>query len=103
MKYILLIFAFFMAKLQYGQSKCCDICTDNTEKYYSIPFFHKKNCGESCINPDDFLKYKIFEPFLTKANTSHPCEEMGFIYYVDTETHGFRPVKIDLDLYSTNL
>jgi len=103
MKYISLLFLFLMSKLQNVHTKCCDVCTDDTEKYYSIPFFHQNNCGESCINPDDFIKYKIFEPFLTKANTSYPCEDMGFIFYIDTETHGFGPVQIDLDLYSNNL
>ena len=80
--------------------KCCEVCNNCTDKYYSIPPFFKNNCGESCISPDDYIKYKIFEPALTKANTSQPCYEKGFVYYVDTETHGFGPIKIVVDLYT---
>ena len=61
-----------------GEEKCCDICPSGTDKYYSTPFFFKHNCGESCIKPEDYLKYKILEPALTKANSSHPCQEKGF-------------------------
>ena len=82
--------------------KCCETCINETEKYYSIPKLQPNNCGESCLNPDDYQKYKRFEPELTKANTSHPCEENGFIYYMDTMIHGFGPIKVELDLYSNN-
>ena len=80
--------------------KCCNVCKNDTIKYYSIPLAHKHNCGESCILPKDFIKYKIFEPALKKANSSYPCQEFGFINYINTETHGFGNIKIDLDLYS---
>lgn len=80
--------------------KCCDVCPSGTDKYYSTPFFFKHNCGESCIKPDDFIKYKILEPALTRANTSHPCQEKGFTTFVETETHSFGPIKVDLDMYT---
>tara|TARA_Y100000589_G_C26718757_1_gene452908 strand:+ start:112 stop:447 length:336 start_codon:yes stop_codon:yes gene_type:complete len=82
------------------EEKCCDICPSGTDKYYSTPFFFKHNCGESCIKPEDYLKYKILEPALTKANSSHPCQEKGFINFLETETHSFGSIKIDLDMYS---
>lgn len=83
-----------------NEDKCCDVCPSGTDKYYSTPFFFKHNCGESCIKPEDYIKYKILEPALTKANTSHPCQEKGYINYLETETHSFGPIKVDLDMYS---
>ena len=98
MKYLEFLLVFSLFYKGYSQH-CCDVCFNDTEKYYSIPLLQKNNCGESCLNPDDFIKYKIFEPSLTKANTSYPCEEKGFSTYIDTEIHGFGPIKVEVDLY----
>ena len=102
MKYYLLylISLFYIINGKSIYEKCCEICNNDTVKYYSIPLAHKHNCGESCILPKDFIKYKIFEPALKKANSSYPCQEFGFINYINTETHGFGNIKIDLDLYT---
>lgn len=85
---------------KYFNSKCCDTCPDGTEKYYSIPLLSKDHCGESCISPDNYYKFKILEPMLTKADTNTPCLDKGFTYY-ETEKHGFGPIQIDVDLYKT--
>ena len=102
MKYYLicLISLFYVINGKSIDEKCCEICKNDTVKYYSIPLAHKHNCGESCIFPKDFIKYKIFEPALKKANSSYPCREFGFTNYINTETHGFGNIKIDLDLYT---
>ena len=102
MKYYLLclISLFYIINGKYIDGKCCEICKNDTTKYYSIPLAHKHNCGESCILSQDFIKYKIFEPALKKANSSYPCQEFGFTNYINTETHGFGNIKIDLDLYT---
>ena len=83
---------------RYFNSKCCDTCPDGTEKYYSIPILSKDQCGESCINPENYNKFKLLEPKLTKADTDTPCLDRGYTYY-ETEKHGFGPVKISVDLY----
>lgn len=79
-------------------NKCCEKCPTGTDKYYSIPTLPENHCGESCIKPEDYIKYKIFEPKLTKADTNTPCMNMGYSY-IDSETHGFGPIKIDVDMY----
>jgi len=86
---------------QADNEKCCESCPSGTDKYYSIPKIFKKNCGESCIAPEDYKKIKLFEPDLTLADTAHPCEDKGFVNYVNTETHGFGPIKAELDMYTS--
>ena len=44
---------------------------------------------------------KIFEPKLTKAETKYPCLEKGFSY-LNTEVHGFGPIKVKVDMYTKN-
>jgi len=96
-----LIMLSFQLYLCYSsQDKCCEMCTNGTEKYYSIPKHQPNYCGECCLDPNDYNKYKRFEPALTKANTSNPCQDYGFMVYEDTEIHGFGPVKVELDLYT---
>ena len=85
---------------KYFNNKCCETCPDGTTKYYSIPLLSKDHCGESCISPDNYYKFKILEPMLTKADTNTPCLDKGFTYY-ETEKHGFGPIQIDVDLYKT--
>lgn len=77
---------------------CADECVAPLEKYYSVDTKHNQ-CGECCMDPADFLKFKIFEPHLTKANGSHPCEEMHYPDYAETETHGFGNLKMTVDMY----
>ena len=85
----------------FKSDKCCDSCPSGTQKYYSIPLLSKDHCGESCINPDNYNKYHLLEPMLTKADTNTPCLDRGFTYQ-DTEVHGFGPIKIDVDMYIIN-
>ena len=82
------------------QDKCCEQCFEPTEKYYSIPKNQPNNCGECCIDPNDYDRFKRFEPDLLKANTSTPCDHFGYGVYLETETHGAGPVKVELDLYT---
>eukprot|EP01060_Flectonema_neradi_P038574 TRINITY_DN8146_c2_g1_i1.p1 TRINITY_DN8146_c2_g1~~TRINITY_DN8146_c2_g1_i1.p1 ORF type:complete len:105 (+),score=22.92 TRINITY_DN8146_c2_g1_i1:44-358(+) len=79
---------------------CCRTCEMPTEKYYSIPKYGG-HCGESCILPSEYPKYKVFEPHLEKANTSHPCDDYGFPLYWTTETHGKEiGLPIEVDFYN---
>jgi hypothetical protein len=71
-------------------------------KYYSVannPEAHRQQCGESCMNPKDFKEFHLFEHNLTKATTNSPCADFGFTDYVETDTHGFGPIKATLDMY----
>ena len=96
----LLILAFLASCLAQDTTKCCDSCAAGTDKYYSIPTLFPKNCGESCIAPDYYNMYKKLEPQLTKATTDHPCEEQGFVTFVDSEVHSLGQVHVALDMYT---
>lgn len=87
-------------KFEEDEPKCCDSCPSGTDKYYSIPIVFNKNCGESCIAPEDYDMFKKFEPDLTLADSHHPCEDKGFTTYVDTETHEAGPISVELDMYT---
>jgi len=78
--------------------KCCTSCEAPLEKYYSIDKIHNM-CGECCMNPKDYWKYKIFEHGLTNSTDNNPCADSKFTNYDSTVTHGFGPVKMTLDLY----
>uniref|UniRef100_A0A7S2TMJ0 Uncharacterized protein n=1 Tax=Lotharella oceanica TaxID=641309 RepID=A0A7S2TMJ0_9EUKA len=80
---------------------CCTSCDaeGGFEKYYSIDKLHGF-CGECCMKPKDFPKYKIFEPGLQKANDSTPCADFHYHNYTKTVTHGFWKIKMTLDLYA---
>ena len=96
---ICFLFLLTVLGLTDGQKKCCEVCSNGTEKYYSIPWLFKNNCGESCIKPEDYKKYKLFEPGLTLANSSYPCSERGYLNYEKTNIHGFGPLKVAIDFY----
>jgi len=93
---------YFMQKQSAGETtneKCCSKCTDkNKVKYYSIVTDNGR-CGECCMNPKYYKIFKIFEPNLTLAENDSPCETFNYKIYEDTETHGFGPLKVTLDLY----
>lgn len=75
-----LIWFSFQLYLGYSsQDKCCEMCTNDNEKYYSIPNNQPDHCGECCLDPNDYSKYKRFEPALTKANT------MKILKYTDLD------------------
>ena len=79
--------------------KCCSKCTDkNKVKYYSIVTDNGR-CGECCMDPKYYKIFKLFEPNLTLADNDSPCETFNYTIYEDTETHGFGPLKVTLDLY----
>jgi hypothetical protein len=52
------------------------------------------------MNPKDYLKYKIFEPGLTRASSNTPCLDLSYPKYVETVTHGFGTIKMTLDVYN---
>ena len=102
-------------------SKCCDSCALPAVKYYSINHAFKQ-CGESCIDPIDYNKYKLLEPGnmgirnvmsvilssnnmfllvgLTLADTNSPCVDNGYIEYLETVEHGdFTPIQAEVDIY----
>ena len=83
-----------------NQPQCCKgPCTNEGElKYYSNPKL-APFCGESCIKPSDFLKFKLFEPGLKLATSDNMCDTLGYSEYKETEIHGFGPIKIAVDLY----
>ena len=59
-------------------------------------------CGECCLKPGDFWKYKIFEIGLTKVDDakSNPCHDNGFTNYYETDTHGVPGlISMTLDMY----
>lgn len=86
--------------LKKDEPKCCETCPDGTDKYYSVPKMHQKNCGESCIAPEDVKKYSMLEPGLTKAETNTPCIDLGYTDYDHTETHGkHTPLAVTVDFY----
>jgi hypothetical protein len=81
--------------------KCCEgACPAGTDKYYSIPKLFKSNCGESCISPDDYPTIKKLEPDLTPSSSGHPCEDLGFTLFVDTEVHSAGPIAQAVDMYT---
>jgi hypothetical protein len=67
-------------------------------KYFSIDKLHNM-CGECCMDPNDYWKYKIFESGLTRAETNTPCSDRKYPTYDSTETHGALNLKMTLDLY----
>jgi hypothetical protein len=79
-----------------GTEQCCTSCALPEIKYYSI--VHPR-CGESCLDPKDYWKFKIFEPKMAKAETPHPCADYHFTVYEETEVHGAGPLKVAVDLY----
>lgn len=71
--------AFFIANIQPKADQCCASCALPLLKYYSIP--NTKRCGESCLDPKDYAKYKILEPKMQPATTNTPCADNGFPHY----------------------
>ena len=51
------------------------------------------------MDPDKYWIYKIFESGLTEAEVDHPCYELGFTEYENTETHGAMGITMVLDKY----
>jgi len=78
------------------QEKCCTSCSIPYVKYYSLA---QGRCGESCLDPKDYFKYKVFEFNLTKAITNTPCSDYGYKIYNGTHTHSAGVIKATLDLY----
>ena len=80
------------------EPRCCETCPEGTNKYYSIP--NKRNCGESCIAPEDFDKYHKFEPGLLPTDSNTPCADNDYPVYTKTETHGkHTSVEITVDFF----
>merc|ERR1712110_1293941 len=80
---------------------CCAVCPEGFEKVYSI-ITKNHLCGESCLKPEDYWKYKIFEPKMQIADKPDEpiCAEHGYRHYNQTEVHGFKPLlSIKLDMY----
>ena len=79
-----------------GEEKCCESCKLPEIKYYSIV---NPRCGESCLDPKDYWKYKIFEPGMKKAESNTPCLDFNFPSYEETEIHHIGNLKVAVDLY----
>lgn len=82
---------------------CCGVCNaDNGEiKAFSIDHIFNM-CGECCLKPGDFWKYKIFELGLTKTDgvDGTPCADAGYTQFKETDTHGIPGViSMTLDMY----
>ena len=80
---------------------CCEICPEGQIKAWSVNKMFGM-CGESCMEPKDYWKYKIFEPGMQKANstTEAVCEELGYGVYRSTEVHGIPHIfDVTVDLY----
>lgn len=91
-----------------AEPKCCaGPCKAPYEKYYSVDHIFNR-CGECCMLPKDFWKYKIFEIGLTKAKTDTPCADTkspfknqgDYTVYESTVTHGTKLLNMTLDMYS---
>ena len=79
-----------------GEEKCCTKCELPEIKYYSL--IHPR-CGESCLDPKDYWKYKVFEPKMHKAETNTPCADFGYGAYEQTQIHSIGSLKVAVDLY----
>ena len=57
---------------------CCSSCDDpDRSKYYSIDLRHGF-CGESCMKPEHYRFFKLFEPTLKRAeNAVNVCSSKG--------------------------
>merc|ERR1711871_73882 len=83
-------------------SKCCETCTGDKNKYFSIaddsgPWL----CGETCIRDSFYWIFHVFEKNLTKAanQTVSVCADNGYTKYNSTVTHGGGGLYCTLDLY----
>ena len=77
---------------------CCLVCLPDKSMYYSIDTTTDM-CGQTCINDNMYILYKLFEPGLTKADQNLICPKKGYEIYDSTVTHGFLFLKDTLDLY----
>ena len=108
-KFLLLIATALISTQQISaEPKCCaGPCKAPYEKYYSVDHIFNR-CGECCMLPQDFWKYKIFEIGLTKAKTDSPCADTkspfknqgDYTVYEKTVTHGTKMLNMTLDMYS---
>merc|ERR1711862_689972 len=87
----------------HSEKPCCQgQCQQaGLEKYWSIAkgVLGQTHCGECCMDPKKYNLFHLFEKNLTKSTESNPCEVRGYTKYETTETHGFGPVSMTLDLY----
>ena len=92
------VLAFISYSVSQKTEKCCITCSGDKVKYYSIDDTYDK-CGESCINPKEYNKFHIFEKNLKIAPNDTICSDIGYPTYYQTETHGFWPISIEVDIY----
>ena len=93
----------FAALVGAAAANCCGVCDEKAGfiKAYSIDHIFNM-CGECCLKPGDFWKYKIFELGLTKADAvdDTPCAKNGYTNFYETDTHGVPGViTMTLDMY----
>ena len=60
---------------------------------------HADICRKTCIKPSEYQKFHLFERNLTKAATNSPCADAGYTDFLETDKHGFGPIKAILDMY----
>ena len=86
-------------QLSDDHEKCCTSCEAPKEKYFSIVYL-LGNCGESCLDPNQYWLYKILEPGLRKDKESNtPCADRGYDHYKYSPTHSAGPIHAKLDMY----
>jgi hypothetical protein len=81
---------------------CCKVCSDDKIKTYSVDAPHG-HCAESCIPPNKFDLYKLFERNLTRSKTNNEtsCANNGYAAYWMTEEHGIpRILQVEVDMYN---
>jgi len=93
-----------MTMMTAEEAPCCiGACpVAGEEKYWSLEVRSGvKHCGEMCMNPKDYGRYRLFEKNLTRSDTVSPCVGFGYTNYDNTHTHGFGAlVKITVDSYN---
>merc|ERR1712038_45962 len=86
---------------------CCITCPEGEPKYYSID--KGGDCGEACIPDSEYPVLKMFEPGLLKADPTSEaddfgmevCAAKGLPVYTRTVSHGAGPLRVTLDLYTS--
>lgn len=97
-------FTSIVALIGAASANCCGVCNAEAGEIKAYSIDHIFNmCGECCLQPGDFWKYKIFELGLTKTDdvAGTPCADNGYSNYKETDTHGVPGViTMTLDMYT---
>lgn len=96
-------------EIQATAGPCCDRgCEAPAVLFFSVDAPHGF-CGETCLNPEWYHLFKLFESNLTRSTVEHPCRSLWtpggsnsrqYTHYFQTVTHGGPGVSATLDLYA---